>query len=173
MRDSQRSKVYQAERLAWEGIEVMYPEVKDVEDYLCRIFRSSWLRKKYPEVKSFQVGDGRARRSGGGLGHHGKCYVYLPRHARTDWVILHELAHGIAMNIYGREIAAHGREYCQIYLSLVRRWIGVEAERSLKANFKLCRVKYVRLVKKESCTDCESEKVREFGVLRNYFGVTF
>ena len=99
------------------------------------------------------VGDGRARRK---ACWDAGCYeIKLPHWARTEAVILHEMAHwivdkaslpreggrGFWVRQYDHNHAAHGIEFAAVLLELVRLQLGAEAAKALKASYKARRVK--------------------------------
>jgi putative metallohydrolase (TIGR04338 family) len=77
------------------------------------------------------------------------------RWARTERVILHEMAHWIVRysqsaeggrarvldsEQYDRNHASHGKEFAAVLLELVRLQLGAEATKALKASYKAKRV---------------------------------
>lgn len=163
-RDSQRSKLYAAERLAWgddpyigdpgHGQTVPLQAVQDWVDMITRsrfwktykvpIFEGHGLHGYWPQIKRYPkilVRDGRGRRNACGSQ---EGYIKLPLWARTYWVTLHEIAHVIQT-----ERPAHGRQFARIYLDLVRRFIGPEAARELKRAYVQ---KHVKSTKKRKST---------------------
>jgi putative metallohydrolase (TIGR04338 family) len=134
-RDSQRKKLYDAERAVFTDF--YKPHFTTVQE--CQAFVDSVLARKrvqshYKRAKRpvlVRPGHG-ARSAFGGYGH-----VTLPRWARSRHVILHELAH--ALEPAG---AAHGWQFAQCYLWLVRQALGVEAAAKLEASFKAHKVRY-------------------------------
>lgn len=149
-RDSQRGKLYKAERLVERGRE--FGTVEAVEAYLTRCFAQKWFRKHYPEVRYFRVHDGRRRTKAGGSGHltisGGRCELWLPRWSRFERVVLHELAHGMTdiheehERVSGAWWAPHGWQYAKIFLDLVRHFMGAAAGESLRTSFRAHRVRY-------------------------------
>lgn len=152
LRDTQRSKVYKAERVAFrdhaeanEGLR----EVADIEAFVRHVFSLKRVQDAFPRaVTEWRAGtpkvrDGRRRRSAcGGIG-----FISMPLWSRCKWIVLHELAHTIAFRTQ-YHIAAHGWEYAATYLKLVRCVLGVEAHDLLKAQFKAHRVRYKAPVKR-------------------------
>lgn len=80
--------------------------------------------------------------------HRGRQYpvIRLGQHehvdhvssARDPWVILHEIAHqGI-----DDDKAPHGREFAKLFLGLVKRFLGPDAARALRAEYAANRVRY-------------------------------
>lgn len=143
VRDSQRSKVYKAETVI-HNIGEKFETVNDVSIYLRKIMNSDWFQQRYPEKTWFDIRDGRGTRYARGSNlSYGGVYMNLPRWARRESVILHELAHGLQP----ANTAWHGREFCAIYIELVGRFMGKEAEKKLRESFKANRVKYRRAAK--------------------------
>ena len=142
IRDSQRSKVYKAERTLPQYRQNGM-SIEDVREFVDKIMDSNWLKGKYPYAYGHSkviVKDGRGRRKAGG------CFTYItmPKWSRSKLVVLHELAHSITERQYvGCQVASHGREFCSILISLTRRWISKDVGRALKAAFKKYRVKHL------------------------------
>lgn len=62
--------------------------------------------------------------------------INLPRWARVEVVIVHELAHILTPEAE----PWHGREFCRNYLALIKRWLSTEQAKALRASFKEHRV---------------------------------
>jgi len=134
MRDTQRQRVYNAERETSMWDKDRIDNIHDVREFVGKITRSAWYRRRFKTYSSILVKDGRrCRRAMGGFG-----VINLPCWTRTRLVILHELSHAVQP-----PSAWHGREFCKIYLAFVKKWMGVEAYEELKASFKARGVKYV------------------------------
>ena len=148
MRDTQRKRVYDAEdavigkaRLNSLAGKLSLAEATSVIMQLCR---HPLIQARYEPMfrAPIIVEDGRKMASGGLL------KIVLPRWARFDWVICHELAHLILHReqqaTFGRRnvYAGHGPEFCSIYLDLVEAAIGIEARQQLIASFIKHRVQY-------------------------------
>ena len=141
-RDSQRSKVYAAERDNVPFGE-LFTSIEEVERFLTTVFQSAWFQKHFPEPSGFQVQNGQGARDAKGWCRQGVCHMKLPQWARTELVILHELGHGLSQARYGsRNIAGHGHEYCAIYLELVTHFMGAEIGLKLKEAFRKHKVKF-------------------------------
>jgi putative metallohydrolase (TIGR04338 family) len=159
-RDSQRSKVYRAENAAFKGSPIDVPEIKDIEDYIAHICSLGRVRESFPELisRSIFVGDGRARRrpcanSSG---------IYMPRHARQKWIVLHELSHTIVRRRHGVvKAAGHGWQFAETYLLLVRHVMGVDAHDRLKAQFKEHRVRFREPKKRRELSEEQRQALRE------------
>jgi putative metallohydrolase (TIGR04338 family) len=159
LRDSQRSKVYNAERLAF-SIQKFYNNTgmstKDIEDFIHKMITTPSLVRRYhnefyskydqdkpmnekrPWKIHVKAGQGVRYARGGRYG------IIIPGWARNYYVICHELAHTISIRKYEetKSIAAHGWEFCEIYLNLVRFMINIDDHNKLKASFKEHKIKY-------------------------------
>jgi len=134
LRDTQRSKLYawetelfdvkaeinQSATGAAEIVKITTPpmmEIKEIKKLVTKVARDYGLSHR-----KVAVGDGRGRRRA--------CYspstreIKLPRWARKQWVVLHELAHWIEYVLHPKRAAWHGREFTGIYMELLRRYDG-------------------------------------------------
>jgi putative metallohydrolase (TIGR04338 family) len=144
-RDSQRSKVYKAEGLCPDG--KRYESMKECQKFYDRILKSHWWRNySIPHLnikrttatrwQHVQLHDGRRRRIACASANH----IWLPRWARHESTMLHELAHVIQT-----QMPWHGRQFARIYLDLVKRWHSDKtAYDKLKNSFRKHRVKFCR-----------------------------
>ena len=137
MRDSQRSKLYRAEKVAFECFdtepEMTIAECQKLVDRAMRFFR---------EITSPRVSDGRGRRTAWAS----KWEIRLPRWSRRRMWVLHEVAHTISRRLAARKrrpIQGHGKEFARTYIKLVRRFIGRAEADLLKISFTHHRVKHV------------------------------
>lgn len=163
IRDTQRSKLYRAEREAWQVLSCPLPTISDIRQYLEKQSTRKPLQRRYGASVNvtdweLEIADGR------GCQHaraNGTQKITIPRWARTEWVVLHEWAHIIhkRLNIsfvpgsgilnYGSRsfelrgpAAPHGWQFASIYLDLVHFCISEEAARALKVAFKAHNVRY-------------------------------
>jgi len=116
-RDNQRSAVYKWERSldAWPGEHLSLHECRW---WVHRVWLDYIPGDPPPKIK-----DGRGRRSG-----YGNRYVIkLPREARYELYVLHEVAHAIVhyRDRLRRTCAGHGPEYARLVLDLYSRYKGV------------------------------------------------
>lgn len=135
--DVEANRVYQAEA----GV---FPETRgraldslsQVTDFLEGIFRTTWFRNRFPEVKRYKLHDGRGQRiAWAELDDDFVCHISLPKIMREPLMILHELAHCLTSD-------GHGRYFAATYLQLVHRFLGFDASRDLRDNFVAARVKH-------------------------------
>ena len=143
-RDSQRQKVYDAEKAAF--LDAFWAPLDDnsiegARRYVKQVIGSKrWatlaLRYDYPSSNiTIAVKDGRGRRSACAS----TWRVSLPVHTRSKPIILHELAH--TLTNHQRKLPGHGWLFCRAYLDLVSTFIGADAKKKLKASFRDHKVK--------------------------------
>lgn len=144
VRDSQRKKLYDAERPLWLA-SARHESMSAVQAFSIRALSAAVA--SYPVAQnvlydiragSFQFKDGR----GASRGYANAWFVSLPSFARHELYILHELAHVIHDRTgFFESQAAHGPEFARIYLDLVNLALGVAPFLALKAAFQRGRVK--------------------------------
>lgn len=126
-RDTQRSRVYAAERAAFGNGGPEGMTIEEVERFVATLWESGTARRARAREDCRRraapiVYDGRGcRRATGGFGQ-----VTIPRWARSRWVICHEVAHCIAGNR-----PWHGPAFCRVYLELIEEVLGFEARERL------------------------------------------
>jgi putative metallohydrolase (TIGR04338 family) len=154
-------KLYKAETNEYIGYVVEVPaSTKQCKAYMEKVVSYEWFTARwristpsYVEGNAPLVGDGRARRNA--CWDANSYEIKLPQWARTEAVILHEMAHWIVDRAtvpredgqgfwrpqYDRDHAAHGIEFAAVFLELVRLQLGAEATKALKDGYKVKRVK--------------------------------
>lgn len=142
MRDSQRSKLYAAEREAFVD-HMQKIELDQCVEIVERVFTSKRVKDAYDPfwTRRTIVDDGRGCRRAISFGGR----ITLPKWSRMKWVVLHEMAHEIrAFRRKDRFVAeaAHGWQYTATYLDLVMWFMGSEAHDKLKAAFRKHKVKF-------------------------------
>jgi putative metallohydrolase (TIGR04338 family) len=123
-RDTQRSRVYTWERRAHPPIHSQDERFQSVEDcaaYMLPIWRSERGRyglpnKAPPEIARPHRGQRRALA-------HSSHKITLPRWARNEWVMLHELAHRLTPRDAG-----HGPRFVGVLIGLLARHAGQDAD---------------------------------------------
>lgn len=139
MRDSQRQRVYDAESAIDKGQK--FTTVAECQDFVDRVLQRKSLQNKFegknPHRMQIEVRDGRGRKRAMANTEWGNKIIYLPRWARTEITILHEMAHHLSP-----AIVVHHWEFCANLLTLVRNVIGVEKYRELKAQYDTRGVRY-------------------------------
>lgn len=132
-RDSQRSRLYAAERTLRAGRK--FPSVEACQEYVDSVLASSSWMRRFPRVRAIRVTDGRGRRHAGAFVNSAK--IALPKWSRSRLIILHELAHHAAP----RSAPAHGPEFARIYLDLVLEFLGPVTAQKLADAFVVHRVR--------------------------------
>src|SRR5262249_50061373 len=116
--------------------------VPAVERFLDHVVSSAWFRDRWPVMEGVdvQLHDGRGSQSAWASPN----VISLPRWARRKLVGLHELAHVVTWQCYGKDRPAHGRTFARVYLRLVRRVLGQEAARELRRAFRVQGIRFRR-----------------------------
>ena len=162
-RDTQRGRVYIAERAAFESdkhgsgdnqlsIGKSYETLRGKRNRVKEIVSSKWWRDKScatsVQVRHFdkQLGGGEAYPS----------LILMGIRENREWVLIHELSHVLMVTArfsyfmkmripaVPSEGRSHGRAFCRIFLAMVRRFIGIDAYNALRLSFKHNNVKFSR-----------------------------
>lgn len=150
-RDNQKSRLYAAERAAQlEPSPLARRLLVDTERvpstgsitieacqaYLDHLFQSAWFQRRWGRrsYKARHKAYGNATYSSGWT-----SYISLPPWARDEWVLLHEVAHGLTEH---SDCAHHGPEFAGVFLTLVEHRMGKAAGASLREQYKANRVRY-------------------------------
>ena len=189
IRDSQRKKIYDSEKLVFHP-DTLNPtpewkSLREVQDFVDFVTASdTWKALGVGNQKPISVRDGRGRRSAGANAY--LDLIAMPKGTRSRWVALHELAHiaeiyradwvggwPYVLLLYENEIeervpirstAPHGPEFAGIYLYLVRSFLSEDHDR-LKAAFKERRVKVAPVDRR--CLQCGMVLVGSRSKFRN------
>lgn len=136
-RDNQRKKVYQAENVL-SLYSKRFETTKDMQSFVGNVTRSPAFKEKFKLAKQVIVTDGRGRRRACCASYLYSFRLKMPKWARTDWILLHELSHAVTEDKY----AWHGPEFCANYLYLVSKFMGDVAYGYLVDSFKLHGVRF-------------------------------
>lgn len=147
-RDSQREKVYTAERIVFGGgRQPEFQTVAECQAFIDRLTGQATVRNHFPRlgrrvganwhghvvlVERPNQGQRRA------IAYPAEWRMTVPVWARSRWVLCHELAHLVGP----QDGAWHGWEFCDAYLWLVGRAIGADAKAELAAGFKSTRARW-------------------------------
>lgn len=134
-RDSRRQNLYNAQSMAKESVSIdTFESLKDTAQFVGDILQRAWWQRRYRlGMVTLKPGYGAKR----GKAHPPRTLV-LPRYARTEWSVLHELIHLVVP----RPHAGHGRLYCARFLEIVGWHFGDEAEEALKSAYRDQNVKW-------------------------------
>lgn len=157
-RDSQRSKVYAAERASIQGMGRRGMTIEECQEYVNRVTHTKWFVGRWGTGWRVKVKHGR----NGGTAYGGSWgYMTLGVWARCEPVILHELAHHIVTDTYGEYVAWHGWQFAETFLALVKHHMGAEAADALKAAYKEHNVKFRKPRKRKPLTEEQKEVLRK------------
>lgn len=131
----QAGKLYAAESLAFtKNSEDM--TIKECQQFINKVLARNYVQRNYPTLKNIVALDGRGRRSACATYRNGQWAICLPKWARNEFIILHEIAHHI-----DQSYLAHDSYFATCLLDLVRNVIGREDALTLQAAFHLKGVK--------------------------------
>lgn len=149
-RDSQRSKLYAAEDAFCKrpdicDIEGGFDGIDEIQLYTGKLLASAWFHRRWP-VPAIQVIDGRARRSPAAFRRRDRgdwqYFIAIPRFARHEESVLHEIAHCCVYATKTEPLSGHGWQFAATLLDLIGRQMGADARRVLVDEFKVRRVRY-------------------------------
>jgi putative metallohydrolase (TIGR04338 family) len=131
-RDSQRARLYRAEDEVGPGRRL--PTVEALQAYVDGLVAAEWFSARWGD-RWFEVrpGYGHRRATADERG-----VLQLPRWARSELVVLHEVAHCLVPTSF----ASHGAEYAGVLLSLVRRQLSAGVAQALEDAFQRHRVRW-------------------------------
>jgi len=147
MRDSQRQKVYDAERQARDSLyydNTVWSDVKDIQIYVDKLLKSAWYQTR-SELPCILVQEARANKrcATAHLQSMSTGVITLPIWAYNELTVLHEIVHCILQRSdHFREFAGHGREFTKMYLQLVKRQMRNDVYETLLFFFKKEKVRY-------------------------------
>ena len=139
-RDYQRSKVYKAENKVLKPLKNTFKDHLEASRFIAKVISNKWFIDNFNIRKITMHHDRRLKVSarGGGLYKpHPSGKISIPNWACNDWVVLHEIAHCCQT-----QPEAHGRQFCFIFLRLVRKFMGKYAAQALEREFKKEGVNY-------------------------------
>jgi putative metallohydrolase (TIGR04338 family) len=129
-RDGQRARLYRAESEVDTGRRL--PTVAQLQAHVDALLAADWFAARWG-ARAFEVRPGyghrRATADENGV-------LQMPRWARTELVLLHEVAHCLTPASF----AAHGPVYAGVLLALVRRGMGPAPAQALEDAFARHRV---------------------------------
>ena len=147
-RDSQQSKLYEAEYELIPPADDNSLEFHDVILKLADVVNDTWFRKKFGRLFSDTELKVENARSNQNMAYAlGTDKLSFPPHFCNLPIILHELTHIIVDRLsfvvhFRKNYTCHGRMFAFIYLELVKKYMGVESYKILKSGYKEFNVKY-------------------------------
>jgi putative metallohydrolase (TIGR04338 family) len=135
--DYQRKKVYDSEEI-FERIQKhkKWKTMKGCQDYVDNLINSRWFRNRWG--KRNIVLEAGSRKSKNALAYINEQKIVLPKWAREEVTILHEVAHCLMPN----SISDHSKEFCETLLKLIEYKLGKKARDRLKTIYLINKVKY-------------------------------
>lgn len=133
LRDNQRARLYHAESVldAKGGPEPHLTTVPQIEKWIAKLMKKPWFKRNF-YVAEVIIRPGRGARNASCLRFGPIAELTLPRWARTEGVILHELAHGIVP----ARVALHGPEFAGTFIYLVEKVMGKDKADLLRDSFR-------------------------------------
>lgn len=129
MRDFQRQKVYDAERKfrkLYKADIQKYKNLKEIQPFLDTILSNQWFKKH--KITKIHVYCCKGDTAYGWLENENTAAMKLPKWAKNQITILHELAHSVCAKYFSDdEIACHGPEFVSAYLDLIYHILGKNA----------------------------------------------
>ena len=152
-RDFQRARVYRSENIMEESKDMLgkrLETVREMQLWVDKILKSKWFKVRWPYLTSIEVKDGRGRRIATGYARgiystenpSTEGIIKMPKWSRCEMIIIHEVAHVITDHEYMGRVPAHGIQFCNLYLNMVRRFMGTGWHAQLKDAFKKEKVKF-------------------------------
>lgn len=144
-RDSQKSRLYASEWEVFGWPKMEFKNMGEVEVFIWKVLSNHHVQKRYEAARKLVDGDIPLKISNGAGARRAWArqsddlyWVSFPRAMRNKWVVVHEMAHLLT----ARDVPAHGREFCQTYLHLIKLFFGQETQNKMKAAMKKHKCKY-------------------------------
>jgi len=133
-RDYQRSKLYKAENKALKPFRKKFKDHLEASRFIAKVISNKWFIDNFNIRNITMHHDRRSKvsaRAGCLYKPNPSGKIIIPDWACNDWVILHEIAHCCQT-----QPEAHGRQFCFIFLHLVRKFMSKDASQALEREFK-------------------------------------
>lgn len=150
-RDTQRQRVYDAERAIQDVTGSM--SIAECQALVDRVLASKYIVQRFDRIRTGRIPARVTVEAGrnGGLAYPQFGVIRLGRWARQPVVVLHELAH-VIVGINSRT-AAHGWQFTECMLVLVRRFVGPEAHDTLRESYRSHGVRFTKPRARRVLTD--------------------
>jgi len=144
-RDNQRSRLYAAEWEVFGWPDMEFKSMDTLTVYLWKVLSNRHVQNKYEVARKLvdgviplKISNGSWTRTAWARHEEGFMWVSFPRKSRTRHVVLHEISHLLSPD----DCPAHGREFCQTYLHLVKLFFGKDTQNKFKVAMKKHKCKY-------------------------------
>lgn len=145
VRDSQRQKLYDAEREAFTYNQD-FSSWEELVKYVDKLTSSYWYKSRCAHLPILKYSGHKYR---GGATCNYRTIVFGVN-SYCKWIVIHELSHVIINYLYQFElnkIAGHGPEFAKMYLEMIGRFLGEEARETLRKSYVKYGVKFTENVK--------------------------
>jgi len=106
----------------------------EIRAYVLDLIAQDWFRRSWPQPMRFQFRDGRGDRHARCKSSDGLLFqLYFPRATRTEYFVLHEVAHACTWNTARTD---HDRAFMKALLVLVRKCMGRSAAELLRKEWR-------------------------------------
>ncbi len=131
MRDYQRSKLYDAENVAWPNEADL--SLDECETFAKKVLRSRRIQQWFPLAKKHadRVSVQAPKRGTTSWTDQRTSVIYMAAWTRCRFFILHEVSHLLTPP----RLPFHGKEFAGVFLKLVKYWLGMRAWKRLKKSF--------------------------------------
>ena len=123
--DQQQDRVYDTEFVLLEGRE--FASIEELGPYISEVVHTRWMRNRGWNFYRLEVRDGCGSQARCRV-DNGACTLIFPRGTRNQLTVMRELAHALTFD-------RPGREFCAMYISCVRRFMGREYADVLRCEF--------------------------------------
>ena len=137
VRDVQKSRLYASEAIALRTGRTFRSE-EEALAYAKALLASDWAERHFGVIRLHQV---RFTHGLGAYSYTGRRMITLGVGQRHERTLIHEIAHQIVEQAYGRSVQAHGPLFARIVHTLAQHKLGVAQARQLLACYRENRVK--------------------------------
>lgn len=130
-RDSQRERLYAAEREVAAAMRDLLPTVGEMQAFVDEILGSRWLQSRFGNrmLGPITVLNGHGQRAA--TAHCFMSTINMPKGTRSKFIVIHEVCHILTDRFYGQDTTeAHGPQFATFELMLVSHILGTRLPRS-------------------------------------------
>lgn len=131
----QAGRLYSAETISGIKQHSGTLTLKQCQAFTDKVIARKYVKDNYGSIPAILVLDGRGRRKACATFYYGRRAIKLPKWARNEYVILHEVAHHLT------RLDGHKAEFASCLLDLVRHFLGKDSAEALQGAYHLKGVK--------------------------------